>query len=220
MTAAATASLNEGDPAPDFKLPAAGGGTLSLADFKGKKLALYFYPKDDTSGCTKEAIEFNSLRSQFAKAGTAILGMSPDFGEEPRQIPHEIRTSDSARRRRGQGGSWSIWRVGREKHVWTQIHGRRTHDFPDRRGWPHRQDLAQGEGSRPRRRGSGGGEGALTAGAFATRTWRFSLVALPLGGTRSQRLIFARARTMTRRSSGRSACRPLRVPFSPKPDQA
>ncbi|MFY9627745.1 MAG: peroxiredoxin, partial [Methylocystis sp.] len=78
MTAAATASLNEGDPAPDFKLPAAGGGTLSLADFKGKKLALYFYPKDDTSGCTKEAIEFNSLRSQFAKAGTAILGMSPD----------------------------------------------------------------------------------------------------------------------------------------------
>lgn len=70
--------LKEGDSAPGFTLPGAGGKTLSLADFAGKKLVLYFYPKDDTSGCTKEAIEFNALREKFAKAKTVVLGMSPD----------------------------------------------------------------------------------------------------------------------------------------------
>ena len=73
-----TAALNEGDPAPEFSLPGAGGAQLSLADFKGRKLALYFYPKDDTSGCTKEAIEFNGLRDEFTKAGAAVVGVSPD----------------------------------------------------------------------------------------------------------------------------------------------
>lgn len=73
-----TAALKEGDLAPDFSLPGAAGATVSLADFKGEKLALYFYPKDDTSGCTKEAIEFNALREDFARAGVAILGVSPD----------------------------------------------------------------------------------------------------------------------------------------------
>ncbi len=70
--------LEEGDKAPEFSLPGAGGEKHGLASYKGKKLALYFYPKDDTSGCTKEAIEFNGLRDKFAKAGTAILGVSPD----------------------------------------------------------------------------------------------------------------------------------------------
>ena len=70
--------LEEGDEAPAFALPGAGGEKQTLASYKGKKLALYFYPKDDTSGCTKEAIEFNGLRDKFAKAGTAILGVSPD----------------------------------------------------------------------------------------------------------------------------------------------
>ncbi|WBK01993.1 peroxiredoxin [Methylocystis parvus OBBP] len=51
---------------------------MSLSGLAGKKLVLYFYPKDDTSGCTKEAIEFNALRDKFAKAKTAIVGMSPD----------------------------------------------------------------------------------------------------------------------------------------------
>ena len=67
-----------GDEAPDFSLAGAGGEKHELASYKGKKLALYFYPKDDTSGCTKEAIDFNGLRDKFAKAGTAILGVSPN----------------------------------------------------------------------------------------------------------------------------------------------
>ncbi|QGM99141.1 peroxiredoxin [Methylocystis parvus] len=76
--AAPAVVLAEGDPAPAFSLPGAGGATLSLSGLAGKKLVLYFYPKDDTSGCTKEAIEFNALRDKFAKAKTAIVGMSPD----------------------------------------------------------------------------------------------------------------------------------------------
>lgn len=75
---AETGGLQVGDVAPAFKLPGSGGETLSLAGFKGKKLVLYFYPKDDTSGCTKEAIEFNALKSDFAKAGAVVVGMSPD----------------------------------------------------------------------------------------------------------------------------------------------
>lgn len=70
--------LNPGDKAPDFSLPSDGGGTVSLKKLKGQNVVLYFYPKDDTSGCTKEAMEFNALRAKFAKAGTEIIGVSPD----------------------------------------------------------------------------------------------------------------------------------------------
>ncbi len=70
--------LAAGEKAPDFSLAQNGGGTVSLNDFKGRKLVLYFYPKADTSGCTKEAIAFTRLKSSFAKAGADILGVSAD----------------------------------------------------------------------------------------------------------------------------------------------
>ena len=70
--------LNPGTKAPAFMLPRDGGGTVSLADFAGKKLVLYFYPRADTSGCTKEAIDFSGLKGAFGKAGTEILGVSAD----------------------------------------------------------------------------------------------------------------------------------------------
>ena len=72
------AKIAVGGKAPSFKLPHDGGGEVSLADFKGRKLVLYFYPKADTPGCTKEAIAFSGLGKAFAKAGTAILGVSAD----------------------------------------------------------------------------------------------------------------------------------------------
>ena len=71
-------ALEPGKKAPDFKLPRDGGGATSLADFAGRKLVLYFYPKADTPGCTKEAIEFSRLKAAFGKAGTEILGVSAD----------------------------------------------------------------------------------------------------------------------------------------------
>jgi len=71
-------ALNQGDPAPDFTLPRDGGGTLSLSQLRGRKVVLYAYPKDDTPGCTQEAIAFNGLRRDFAAANTDIIGVSPD----------------------------------------------------------------------------------------------------------------------------------------------
>ena len=70
--------LNEGDPVPDVQLQGMEGKPVSPADFKGQKLVLYFYPKDDTSGCTKEAQDFTRLASEFENAGTWILGVSKD----------------------------------------------------------------------------------------------------------------------------------------------
>ena len=67
-----------GLPAPAFTLPANGGKTISLSNFTGKKLVLYFYPKDDTSGCTAEAIDFNTKLDDFTACNTAILGVSAD----------------------------------------------------------------------------------------------------------------------------------------------
>jgi peroxiredoxin Q/BCP len=67
----------EGAPAPDFQLETP-DGPVSLADFKGKTLVLYFYPKDDTTGCTKEAQAFTELAPEFAKAGATVIGVSKD----------------------------------------------------------------------------------------------------------------------------------------------
>src|SRR5579871_395933 len=71
-------TLGIGATAPDFTLPRDGGGEVTLKDLKGRKVALYFYPKADTPGCTKEAIDFNALREAFAAADTVILGVSAD----------------------------------------------------------------------------------------------------------------------------------------------
>ena len=73
-----SAKIAVGNKAPGFTLPRDGGGEVSLADFKGKKLVLYFYPKADTEGCTVEAKDFSKLAPAFARAKTAILGVSAD----------------------------------------------------------------------------------------------------------------------------------------------
>jgi thioredoxin-dependent peroxiredoxin len=67
-----------GDKAPNFKLLADDGGTVSLADFKGRKLVLYFYPRADTPGCTRESIDFSKQKSAFTKAGADVIGVSAD----------------------------------------------------------------------------------------------------------------------------------------------
>ena len=74
--------LKIGDRAPAFTLPRDGGGAVSLKDFKGKKLVLYFFPKADTPGCTRESIDFSRLRAQFAKADTEVVGASADAVEK------------------------------------------------------------------------------------------------------------------------------------------
>jgi len=70
--------LKEGSTAPAFKTKDANGETVSLKDLRGQKVVLYFYPKDDTPGCTKEACSFRDAFSQYKKKGIAVLGVSPD----------------------------------------------------------------------------------------------------------------------------------------------
>lgn len=73
-----TAELQAGDRAPDFGLSTGAGAPLNLPGLRGTKVVLYFYPKDDTEACTAEAVAFNGLRAQFARAQTRIIGISPD----------------------------------------------------------------------------------------------------------------------------------------------
>lgn len=71
-------SLQVGDKAPDFTMPADGGGTVSLAALKGRPVVLYFYPRDDTPGCTTEACGFRDAMPDFSKVDAAIVGVSRD----------------------------------------------------------------------------------------------------------------------------------------------
>jgi peroxiredoxin Q/BCP len=84
--------LVEGAKAPPFSLPRDGGGSVSLADHAGKKLVLFFYPRADTPGCTREAIDFTRLNSAFADEGAAVLGISADTvkAQESFRIKHQL----------------------------------------------------------------------------------------------------------------------------------
>ena len=72
------AELDAGQMAPDFELPTDGSGTFRLSDKRGDKVVLFFYPKDDTSGCTAEAVDFTAMKADFEKAGALVAGISPD----------------------------------------------------------------------------------------------------------------------------------------------
>lgn len=75
-------TLEKGDIAPDFKLPRDSGKIQTLSGLRGHPVVLYFYPKDDTSGCTLEAHDFTELKPEFDKIGVTIIGMSPDKPEK------------------------------------------------------------------------------------------------------------------------------------------
>jgi peroxiredoxin Q/BCP len=103
--------LVAGAKAPAFTLPRDGGSKVSLKDFKGGNLVLYFYPKADTPGCTKEAIAFSRLRADFAKAGTAILGVSADpvAAQDKFKSKHKLTitlAADEAKKALAAYGAW------------------------------------------------------------------------------------------------------------------
>jgi peroxiredoxin Q/BCP len=91
-TEAGGTGLAEGAKAPAFNLPRDGGSSVSLADYAGKKLVLFFYPRADTPGCTREAIDFTRLSGAFADAGAAVLGVSADTvkAQESFRDKHEL----------------------------------------------------------------------------------------------------------------------------------
>ena len=103
--------LRPGTKAPAFTLPRDGGETVSLGDFAGRKLVLYFYPRANTPGCTKEAIDFSRLKDAFAKASTDILGVSADPlpAQDKFKAKHKLRValaSDETHRMLEAFGVW------------------------------------------------------------------------------------------------------------------
>jgi peroxiredoxin Q/BCP len=94
MFPAVKSALAEGTKAPAFRLPRDGGGTVSLSEYAGKKLVLFFYPRADTPGCTKEAIDFTRLSSAFAESQTAVIGVSADpaKAQEAFRDKHQLST--------------------------------------------------------------------------------------------------------------------------------
>ena len=85
------AAITEGRKAPSFTLPDAEGRRLSLADFKGKDVVVYFYPRDDTPGCTKEACGFRDYWKELQRAGVVVLGVSADSGESHQKFAAKYR---------------------------------------------------------------------------------------------------------------------------------
>ena len=103
--------LAVGSKAPAFKLPRDGGSTVSLADFKGRKLVIYCYPRADTPGCTRESIDFSKLKADFQKADTDVLGVSADpvAAQDKFKSKHDLTiplASDEAHKMLTAYGAW------------------------------------------------------------------------------------------------------------------
>lgn len=137
-------SLVEGAMAPPFRLPRDGGAAVGLSDFSGRKLVLFFYPRADTPGCTKEAIDFTRLSGAFAESGTALLGVSadPPAAQEAFRDKHMLTialASDEKHEMLEAYGAWGeksmygrtflgiirttvlIGRDGRIKRIWRRV---------------------------------------------------------------------------------------------------
>jgi thioredoxin-dependent peroxiredoxin len=107
-----TAQPEEGDKAPDFSLSTGADGALSLSALQGKKVVLYFYPTDDTETCTAEAIAFNGLRAEFARAQTEIVGISPDSlaSHDKFKRKHKLALTLAADEARTAIEAYGVWR--------------------------------------------------------------------------------------------------------------
>lgn len=111
MAKAKTTELEVGDKAPAFTLPADGGGKVSLAELKGKIVVLYFYPKDDTSGCTKEAIEFSAAKAKFDRLGAVVIGCSRDSvaSHDKFKTKHKLKVTLAADETGKVTDSYGVW---------------------------------------------------------------------------------------------------------------
>ena len=98
-----------GDKAPAFALPR--GGKVSLKDFKGRNLVLYFYPKADTPGCTREAVAFSKLKAAFARAGTDVLGVSADpvTAQDKFKAKHKLSIALGSDETKGMLEAYGAW---------------------------------------------------------------------------------------------------------------
>ena len=104
--------IEAGTPAPDFSLADQNGKKVTLSKLKGSPVVLYFYPKDDTSGCTAEAIAFNGLRAKFAAAGATIVGVSPDSAASHDKFKqkHDLKIALASDSERSALGAYGVWK--------------------------------------------------------------------------------------------------------------
>lgn len=104
--------IAEGDRAPDFSLPADDGSTVTLDSLAGKNIVLYFYPKDDTSGCTKEACDFRDALPRFGKIDAEVIGVSPDSIESHRKFKkkYELPYKLLADERHELANGFGVWK--------------------------------------------------------------------------------------------------------------
>ena len=104
--------LNPGDTAPAFTLPIAGGGALKLRELKGKAVVLFFYPKDDTSACTQEALNFTEKAAEFTKAGAVVIGVSRDSvqSHDTFAAKHKLTITLASDEDGAVCGQYGVWR--------------------------------------------------------------------------------------------------------------
>jgi peroxiredoxin Q/BCP len=103
--------VKDGDKAPDFELPTEADEKLKLSRLEGRPVVLYFYPKDDTSGCTAEAKDFSRLAPDFRKAGVEVIGISPDGVESHRTFSqkHDLKVRLAADVDREVATAYGVW---------------------------------------------------------------------------------------------------------------
>jgi len=107
----ASAGLKPGAKAPAFNLPRDGGSAVSLADFAGRSLILYFYPRADTPGCTREAIDFSRLKGAFSRAGAEVLGVSADpvKAQDAFKSKHKLTIALASDEKRQMLEDYGVW---------------------------------------------------------------------------------------------------------------
>ena len=103
--------VHDGDVAPDFELPTESGESLALSSLRGRLVVLYFYPKDDTSGCTAEARDFSRLAPDFRRAGVEVIGISPDSVESHRKFrkKHDLEVRLAADADKAAAIAYGVW---------------------------------------------------------------------------------------------------------------
>ena len=148
--------MKEGDVAPEFSAATNGGGKVSLADFKGKNVILYFYPKDDTPGCTKEACAFRDHFAEFKKRGAVVLGVSTDPVKshdkfvEKFKLPFTLLADEDKK----IVAAYGVW--GEKSFMGRKYLGTHRVTFLIGPDWPHQENLAAGEAGRARGGSAGG----------------------------------------------------------------
>ena len=167
--------VEEGKPAPDFELTSDSGDTVKLSDLRGKPVVLYFYPKDDTPGCTTQACAIRDSYDEFAERGAVVLGVSPDTEtshvkfKEKYGLPFTLLADPEHDGRRG------VRHVGREEELRQDVHGRRALDVPDRQRGARGEGDAAREAGHARRAGARGAAGLARDRGYnceSARMWR------------------------------------------------